>query len=79
MYENGLGVKKDYPTAAHWYEQAANAGERRGQYHLGLMYEQGLGVGKDLEKASTLMRASAKSGNGDAALWLTTHDINGSP
>jgi TPR repeat protein len=75
MYEHGMGVKKDYATAAHWYEQAANAGEKRGQFHLGLLYEQGLGVDKNLEKASTLMRTSAKAGNQEAIQWLTTHHI----
>jgi len=68
-------VKKNYATAAHWYEQAANAGDKRGQYHLGLLYEQGLGVDKNLEKAIALMRMSAKAGNQEAVQWLTTRSI----
>ena len=47
MYQNGLGVPKDYGEAVKWYRLGAAQGYARAQYNLGVMYENGLGVPKD--------------------------------
>jgi len=44
MYENGMGVKKDYKKAIYWYEKSADQGNSNAQYHLGLMIYIGQGL-----------------------------------
>lgn len=34
----GLGVEKSYEEAAKWFRKAADYGDVRAQWHLGLMY-----------------------------------------
>ena len=55
MYENGLGVKRDYVKAREWYEKAVAANtygrSSEASKRLGYMYEKGLGVKKDKDKA----------------------------
>ena len=50
MYEEGLGVAKDYGEAMKWYKKAAEK-QPLAQYNLGRMYEEGLGVAKDYAEA----------------------------
>lgn len=38
MYTNGQGVEKDYAKAAGWYAKAADHGDQRAQFNLGLLY-----------------------------------------
>ena len=41
MYENGLGVPKDYDEAVKWYRLAAAQGDALAQNNLGWMYDNG--------------------------------------
>ena len=44
MYDNGLGVPKDYKEASKWFRLAAEQGDPYAQHNLGGMYDQGDGV-----------------------------------
>ena len=44
MYEKGRGVRKDYVQAVQWYRKAAEQGNAKAQYNLGLMYANGKGA-----------------------------------
>lgn len=39
LYMKGLGVKKDYRAAKHWFKQAAKYGSVDAAYNLGVMYK----------------------------------------
>ncbi len=39
LYMKGLGVKKDYRAAKHWFQQAAKYGSVDAAYNLGVMYK----------------------------------------
>jgi TPR repeat protein len=47
MYDNGLGVPKDYKEASKWFRLAAEQGDPYAQHNLGGMYDQGQGVVQD--------------------------------
>ena len=47
MYANGRGVPQDDAEAVRWLRLAAEQGNARGQYGLGLMYANGRGVPQD--------------------------------
>jgi len=47
MYENGLGIKRDYDEAVKWYRLAAEQGLAEAQYNLRLMYKSGHGAPLD--------------------------------
>lgn len=62
MYQNGLGVPKDFGQAVALYRKAAEKGLAPAQSALGFMYENGLGVPKDLNEAVTWYRKAADQG-----------------
>ena len=47
MYNNGEGVPEDDGQAAFWYRKAAEQGDAKAQYNLGVMYDNGRGVPED--------------------------------
>ena len=51
MFENGIGVEKDYAEAVKYYRKAADQGAAVGQYNLGLCYTDGVGVEKSFVEA----------------------------
>ena len=51
MYDHGYGVPQDYKEAIKWYRRAAEQGNDRAQYNLGLMYDGGYGVPQDYVQA----------------------------
>jgi TPR repeat protein len=63
MYEDGLGVQKDYAHAAHWYRAAADQGDRSGQYDLANLYSVGRGVPLDYVSAYVLYSLASSSGD----------------
>lgn len=65
-YADGRGVKADLPTAAKWYEKAADLGFAPAQYRIGNFYEKGLGVTRDVAKAKTWYQLAANQGNASA-------------
>jgi TPR repeat protein len=66
LLSEGLGVAKDLPQAAQWYERAANSGDLEAKVNLGLMYVAGEGVKRDPVRAVQLYREAANEGNGMA-------------
>jgi TPR repeat protein len=59
MYDNGLGVPRDYTEAVRWYRLAADEGYPVAQYDLGDMYEEGHGVPQDYAEAVRWYRKAA--------------------
>lgn len=64
MYEDGIGVPKNYTTAVEWYTEAALQGESTAQANLGNMYRMGMGgLIQNDKKAFDLYKKSADQGN----------------
>ena len=51
MYANGQGVRQDYTQAVQWFRKAAEQGDAKAQYNLGVAYDNGHGVRQDLALA----------------------------
>jgi uncharacterized protein len=43
-YATGDGVPQDDAVAVYWYREAADQGDAKAQYNLGVMYENGRGA-----------------------------------
>ena len=67
---------KDYANALNWYQRAANQGDSRAQYMIGLMYRNGYGLTKDFTKAKEWFLKAANQGHIEAlfALGCTYND-----
>lgn len=59
MYEQGLGVRKDFSQAVLSYKVAAANGVPEAQYNLGVMYANGRGVPRDFAEAHRLFSMAA--------------------
>jgi len=77
MYEEGIDVKKDTPTAIKYFEQAANQQDLQAEYNLGLIYLEGNGVPADYQKALSLLRDAAFKGNDYAQYTLAVLNQQG--
>jgi uncharacterized protein len=76
MFENGLGVAKDYAAATKWYGLAAAQGNVYAQTRLGQLYEHGDGVPKDYAEALKWYRLAAEQGYAVAQTnlgWMYQH------
>lgn len=73
LYENGLGVRRDYDAAMRWYRLAAERNFSHAFYAIGVMYEKGRGVPEDLRQAREWMKKAADRGFEDAKKWLASH------
>ena len=62
LYDQGLGVEKDYAEARSWYEKAAKQRYGRAEHNLGIMYEAGKGVDKNAAEAARWFRRGAAAG-----------------
>ena len=51
LYEQGLGVARNFTQAMTWYQKTADAGSAEGYMRLGLCYEIGMGTASDMAKA----------------------------
>lgn len=51
IYENGLGVEKNYAMAMGWFEESAALNNTTAMSNLGFMYGNGLGVEQDYNEA----------------------------
>ena len=56
--------------AAKWYRLAAEQGDARGQYKLGVMYDNGEGLAKDVGEALKWYRLAAEQGDACAQYSL---------
>jgi len=63
MYENGIGVEKNYSDAFFWYKKSAEQGNPYAQWNLGRLYEEGKGTEQDKEKAIYWYEKSSEQGN----------------
>lgn len=70
LYENGLGVNKDYHEAMQWYRLSANQGNASGEIGLGDMYSFGEGTQQDYAEASKWYKLAAKQGNSNGMYQL---------
>lgn len=58
--------KKDYATAFREWKAAAEKGQAKAQFNLGMLYLKGQGVGKDPQLAFRWLRSAADQGNAEA-------------
>ena len=65
MYEQGLGVARNYRQAAQWYRRAAEQDDVHAQHHLGELYRQGRGVPLDPVKAAHWLVRAAEQGHAE--------------
>jgi localization factor PodJL len=70
LYERGQGVVADPAKAAHWYEMAANQGNRKAMHNLAVSYASGANGGK--KNMAEAARWFAKA----AALGLSDSQFN---
>jgi TPR repeat protein len=51
LYEQGIGVPRNFSKALEWYRKAGDAGEGEGHMRVGRCYEIGMGAAVDMHKA----------------------------
>lgn len=66
MYQNGLGVPRNFLKGFLLCQLAANQGNVRAQCNLGFMYDKGEGISQDYSKALELYQKAADQGFADA-------------
>ena len=66
MYDNGEVVLQDYKQAVYWYKKAAEQGQEKSPYNLGVAYAKGQGLEQDYAKAHMWFNISAYSGDPNA-------------
>ncbi len=71
------GKRKDYKTAAYWFEKAAEQGDASALYNLGNAYFYGLGKPEDIEKAKDCFTKSHQKGYYQAYLRLSAIQKSG--
>ena len=59
MFDEGLGVSRDYGEAVRWYRFAADQGEPQGLNNLAHMYRDGVGVQQDYVQAYLWLNLAA--------------------
>ena len=70
MYERGRGVPADAAKAVHWYELAAQAGNRKAMHNLAVDYASGVGTPKNLAEAARWFSKAAALGLSDSQFNL---------
>jgi uncharacterized protein len=70
LYDQGLGVTRDWKEAARWYREAAEHGNVKAQGNLGTMYLDGRGVTNDMVEAYVWFRLSAMQGGAVGKKYL---------
>ena len=63
LYQQGLGVTRDYAQALHFYELSAAQGYYYAQRNLGYLYRYGLGVQRNTQQALHWYRQAAEQGD----------------
>ena len=75
MYQNGLGVPRNYAVAAGWLNQAAWQGAPTAQFLLGLLFDKGFGVPQDWVQAEVWLNlAASQAGAGQRDYWVRIRD-----
>lgn len=70
LYYMGLGVKRNYDSAAYWYKRAAINNNKPALINMGVLHFQGRGVKSDLLKAYAWFRLGDKAGQKGAIIHL---------
>ena len=70
LYYLGLGVRRNWPQALRWYEQAAKQGDPKAQLNYGLMFHNAYGTGQDMVEAFSWYYASYRQGNPTAKRYM---------
>lgn len=65
LFQQGMGVNEDDRQALEYIRQAAELGDARAQYELGIEYEKGILVVRNLDKAAHWLKRSAEQDNAD--------------
>ncbi len=68
-FDRGLGIARDSAAAAHWYEEAAKAGDVGSQVRLADLYAQGRGVARSDSAARAWYERAATRGNSPEAQY----------
>ena len=66
MYQNGIGVERDFNKALLWHSKAAEQGAKLSQYNLGYMYFTWQGVNQEYIQALSWLRKAADQGEVNA-------------
>jgi TPR repeat protein len=66
MYDFGKGVLKDDKQSAYWYQKAADQGDAKAQFNLGVKYAFGKGVLKDYKQSVYWYQKAADQGDAKA-------------
>ena len=66
MFEDGVGVKRDYKQAFDWYRKAADQNLPQAEKQIGYFYQCGYGVKQDYAEAHAWYLRAAGHGNSDA-------------
>ncbi|MDL2269871.1 sel1 repeat family protein [Desulfosarcina sp. OttesenSCG-928-A07] len=77
LYEQGIGVPKNFTQALSWYEKSGNAGSADGNYRAGLCYETGLGTTANLSTAMKYFEKAAAKGFSPAQYKLGSFYLTG--
>jgi len=70
MDDKGQVDPQNYAEALKWYREAAEQGNAKAQYNLGMMYHAGQGVPQDSAEAARWYRKAAEQGNASAQFNL---------
>jgi uncharacterized protein len=75
MYQNGLGVPRNYEVAATWLNAAAHQGEPTAQFMLGLLFDKGHGVPMDWVQAEVWLNlATSRASGKQRDYWARLRD-----
>jgi hypothetical protein len=77
IYDDGVGVKRDYGQAVAWYRKAVAKGNRDGECNLADKYEFARGVKRNYPEARRLYFRSLQRGNSAAAYGLGLMSLEG--
>jgi TPR repeat protein len=72
LYEQGIGVPRNFTKALEWYEKSAQAGEKEGYTRQGLCYEVGMGASADMAKAVINFTKASDMGSAQATHKLAS-------
>jgi len=78
LYEEGLGVGRDYQKALAYYSEAAAAGDAGAQRQIGYMHSAGEGTPVNYAQAMAWARKAAANGNAMAMSDIGLYYYNGS-
>jgi len=75
MFQNGLGVPRNYEAAAGWLNEAAQQGAPTAQFLLGLLFDKGYGVPMDWVQAEVWLNLAASQATGrERDYWSRMRD-----